>query len=177
MLRETRAISLKSLYSNLAHCKFEKVKLGQSEMKETNADFGPLELARKLGMRMLRISVSGVDNTAKTRRPQPRSNTKNDRVPSASRVSCIKNKEHEGGSKHMDRETEASQSFVLEVFGKLVYFVEGLGHNLFLVGQFCDSDLEVAFRRNSCFVRNLDGVDLLKGNRSTNLYTINLHEM
>ncbi|GJR33375.1 putative ribonuclease H-like domain-containing protein [Tanacetum coccineum] len=58
-----------------------------------------------------------------------------------------------------------------------VYFVEGLGHNLFSVGQFCDSDLEVAFRRNSCFVRNLEGVDLLKGNRSTNLYTINLHEM
>ncbi|GJT68262.1 integrase, catalytic region, zinc finger, CCHC-type containing protein [Tanacetum coccineum] len=37
--------------------------------------------------------------------------------------------------------------------------------------------LEVAFRRNTCFVRNLEGVDLLKGNRSTNLYTINLHEM
>ncbi|GJS81801.1 retrovirus-related pol polyprotein from transposon TNT 1-94 [Tanacetum coccineum] len=58
-----------------------------------------------------------------------------------------------------------------------VYFVEGLGHNLFSVGQFCDSDLEVAFRRNTCFVRTLEGVDLLKGNRSTNLYTINLHEM
>nr|GEZ18626.1 retrovirus-related Pol polyprotein from transposon TNT 1-94 [Tanacetum cinerariifolium] len=58
-----------------------------------------------------------------------------------------------------------------------VYFVEGLGHNLFSVGQFCDSDLEVAFRRNACFVRNLEGVDLLKGDRSTNLYTINLHEI
>nr|GFB15099.1 integrase, catalytic region, zinc finger, CCHC-type, peptidase aspartic, catalytic [Tanacetum cinerariifolium] len=58
-----------------------------------------------------------------------------------------------------------------------VYFVEGLGHNLFSVGQFCDSDLEVAFRRNACFVRNLEGVDLLKGDRSTNLYTINVHEM
>ncbi|GJU57523.1 putative ribonuclease H-like domain-containing protein [Tanacetum coccineum] len=58
-----------------------------------------------------------------------------------------------------------------------VYFGEGLGHNLFSVGQFCDSDLEVAFRRNTCFVRNLEGVDLLKGNRTTNLYTINLHEM
>nr|GEU71255.1 retrovirus-related Pol polyprotein from transposon TNT 1-94 [Tanacetum cinerariifolium] len=58
-----------------------------------------------------------------------------------------------------------------------VYFVEGLGHNLFLVGQFCDSDLEVAFRRNTCFVRNLKGVDLLKENHTTNLYTINLHEM
>nr|GEY99885.1 retrovirus-related Pol polyprotein from transposon TNT 1-94 [Tanacetum cinerariifolium] len=43
-----------------------------------------------------------------------------------------------------------------------VYFVEGLGHNLFSVGQFRDSDLEVAFKRNVCFVRNLEGVDLLK---------------
>nr|GFA87761.1 integrase, catalytic region, zinc finger, CCHC-type, peptidase aspartic, catalytic [Tanacetum cinerariifolium] len=48
----------------------------------------------------------------------------------------------------------------------MVYFVEGLGHNLFSVGQFCDSDLE---RRDACFVRNLKGVDLLKGDRSTNL--------
>nr|GEU67264.1 retrovirus-related Pol polyprotein from transposon TNT 1-94 [Tanacetum cinerariifolium] len=58
-----------------------------------------------------------------------------------------------------------------------VYFVEGLGHNLFSVGQFCDLDLKVAFRRDACFVRKLEGVDLLKGDRSTNLYTINLHEM
>nr|GEW10277.1 Gag-Pol polyprotein [Tanacetum cinerariifolium] len=58
-----------------------------------------------------------------------------------------------------------------------VYFIEGLGHNLFSLGQFCDSDLEVAFRRNACFIINLEGVDLLKGDRSTNLYTINLHEM
>ncbi|GJY96576.1 hypothetical protein Tco_0513486 [Tanacetum coccineum] len=58
-----------------------------------------------------------------------------------------------------------------------VYFVEGLGHNLFSVGQFYDSDLEVAFRRNTCFVRNIEGVDLLNGNRTTNLYIINLHEM
>nr|GFA62056.1 hypothetical protein [Tanacetum cinerariifolium] len=37
-----------------------------------------------------------------------------------------------------------------------VYFVEGLGHNLFFMGQFCDSDLEVAFRQHTCFIRNLD---------------------
>nr|GFB62138.1 hypothetical protein [Tanacetum cinerariifolium] len=58
-----------------------------------------------------------------------------------------------------------------------VYFDEGLSHNLFSIGQFCDSDLEVAFRKNACFVRNLEGVDLLSGNRTTNLYTINLHDM
>nr|GEU72438.1 hypothetical protein [Tanacetum cinerariifolium] len=33
-----------------------------------------------------------------------------------------------------------------------VYFVEGLGHNLFSVGQFCDSDLEVAFHQHTCFI-------------------------
>ncbi|GJR12877.1 retrovirus-related pol polyprotein from transposon TNT 1-94 [Tanacetum coccineum] len=32
-----------------------------------------------------------------------------------------------------------------------VYYVEELGHNLFSVGQFCDSDLEVAFRKHSCY--------------------------
>nr|GEU50844.1 uncharacterized mitochondrial protein AtMg00810-like [Tanacetum cinerariifolium] len=58
-----------------------------------------------------------------------------------------------------------------------VYFVEGLEHNLFSVRQFYDSDLEVAFRRNTYFFRNLEGVDLSKGNRTTNLYTINLYEM
>nr|GFB40281.1 integrase, catalytic region, zinc finger, CCHC-type, peptidase aspartic, catalytic [Tanacetum cinerariifolium] len=42
-----------------------------------------------------------------------------------------------------------------------VYYVEGLGHNLFSIGQFCDSDLEVAFRQHTCFIRNLEGVDLL----------------
>ncbi|GJS88264.1 retrovirus-related pol polyprotein from transposon TNT 1-94 [Tanacetum coccineum] len=58
-----------------------------------------------------------------------------------------------------------------------VYYVEGLGHNLFSIGQFCDSDLEVAFRKHTCFVRDLDGVDLIKGNRSTNLYTISIEDM
>ncbi|GJZ22845.1 retrovirus-related pol polyprotein from transposon TNT 1-94 [Tanacetum coccineum] len=58
-----------------------------------------------------------------------------------------------------------------------VYYVEGLGHNLFSVGQFCDSDLEVAFRKHTCFVRDLDGVDLIKGNRGMNLYTISVEDI
>ncbi|GJR65437.1 retrovirus-related pol polyprotein from transposon TNT 1-94, partial [Tanacetum coccineum] len=58
-----------------------------------------------------------------------------------------------------------------------VYYVEGLGHNLFSVGQFCDSDLEVAFRKHTCFVRNLEGVDLLSGSRETNLYTLSIGDM
>ncbi|GKF61914.1 retrovirus-related pol polyprotein from transposon TNT 1-94, partial [Tanacetum coccineum] len=58
-----------------------------------------------------------------------------------------------------------------------VYYVEGLGHNLFSVGQFCDSNLEVAFRQHTCFIRNLEGVDLLTGSPGNNLYTLSLGDM
>nr|GEX19046.1 hypothetical protein [Tanacetum cinerariifolium] len=61
----------------------------------------------------------------------------------------------------------------------LCNFVEkflGLNHNLFSVGQFCDAGLEVAFRKSTCFVRDLQGHDLLIGNRGSDLYTISLQE-
>ncbi|GJS68659.1 retrovirus-related pol polyprotein from transposon TNT 1-94 [Tanacetum coccineum] len=58
-----------------------------------------------------------------------------------------------------------------------VYYVEGLGHNLFSAGQFCDSDLEVAFRKHTCFVRNLEVDDLLSGSQETNLYTLLIGDM
>nr|GEY43344.1 V-type proton ATPase catalytic subunit A-like [Tanacetum cinerariifolium] len=77
------------------------------------------------------LSSTRVDNT-KTRRPQPRSNTKNDRVPSASKSSRSKNKEvkveehHRNlllskNSKHM---LSACNNFKLDsqnVYSKVVY--------------------------------------------------------
>nr|GEV87558.1 retrovirus-related Pol polyprotein from transposon TNT 1-94 [Tanacetum cinerariifolium] len=47
----------------------------------------------------------------------------------------------------------------------------------FSVRQFCESDLEVAFRQHTCFIRNLDGVDLLTGSRGNNLYTLSLQDI
>nr|GEY73461.1 hypothetical protein [Tanacetum cinerariifolium] len=153
----------------------------------------------------------GVDNT-QTRRPQPKSNTKNDRVPSAFKSSRSKNKEAKveehhrnlllskntkhmssacnnikldsqnviskviqiclwcvdsSCSKHMTGNLKLLINFVWKFMGTVrfgndhvaailgfgdlqwgnilitrVYFVKRLGHNLFSVGQFCDSDLE-----------------------------------
>nr|GFD24577.1 retrovirus-related Pol polyprotein from transposon TNT 1-94 [Tanacetum cinerariifolium] len=40
----------------------------------------------------------------------------------------------------------------------------------------CDADLEVSFRKSTCFVRDLQGNDLLTGNRGSDLYTIFLQE-
>ncbi|GJS89849.1 retrovirus-related pol polyprotein from transposon TNT 1-94 [Tanacetum coccineum] len=53
---------------------------------------------------------------------------------------------------------------------KRVYYVEGLNHNLFSVGQFCDADLEVAFWKSTCYIRDLKGNDLLTGSRGTDLW-------
>ncbi|GJW89507.1 retrovirus-related pol polyprotein from transposon TNT 1-94 [Tanacetum coccineum] len=47
-----------------------------------------------------------------------------------------------------------------------VYYVECLGHNIFSVGQFYDGDLEVAFRSKTCYVRNLEGDNLLTGDQA-----------
>nr|GEW35033.1 hypothetical protein [Tanacetum cinerariifolium] len=59
---------------------------------------------------------------------------------------------------------------------KKVYYVEGLNHNLFSVSQFCDADLEVAFRKSTCYIRDLKGNDLLTCSRRTDLYSITLQD-
>ncbi|GJV80079.1 retrovirus-related pol polyprotein from transposon TNT 1-94 [Tanacetum coccineum] len=243
------------------------------------------------------FSSIGVDITTKTRRPQPRSNTKNDRVPSASKSNRIMNKEvdvedhprnlllsknkkplssecnniklairndkseivcamckqclitanhdvcvlnyvngmnshskkrkanvskianqmtHKArvwkpknvGSKERLASPKPSQTRLrlrwsptgkmFDIKGKIIASSEFNGDNActpnpqepsikrfpnstFFLGRLSKYvygfNLEVAFRRNTCFIRNLEGVDLLKGNRTTNLYTINLHDM
>ncbi|GJT85602.1 integrase, catalytic region, zinc finger, CCHC-type containing protein [Tanacetum coccineum] len=58
-----------------------------------------------------------------------------------------------------------------------VYYVEGLEHNLFSVGQFCDGDLVVAFHSNTCYVWNMEGLDLLTDSCESNLYTISIFKL
>nr|GEY02733.1 hypothetical protein [Tanacetum cinerariifolium] len=116
------------------------------------------------------LSSTGIDNT-KTRRPQSRSNTKNDRVIEIC-LWCVDS----GCSKNMIGNLKLLINFVWKSMGTVCFENDHIAAILGF-GQLCDSDLEVAFLRDACFVRNPEGVDLLKGDRSTNLYTINLHEM
>nr|GEY28256.1 retrovirus-related Pol polyprotein from transposon TNT 1-94 [Tanacetum cinerariifolium] len=175
------------------------------------------------------LSFTGVDNT-KTRRPQPMSNTKNDRVPSASKSSHSKNKEVEveehdrklllsRDKKHMSSECNNVKLATQNVKSKVVcamckQFLISVNHDVCLltyvhgmnsrgnlqllinfVWKFLGTvrfendhvaailgfgDLQwgnIFITRNACFIRNLKGVDLLSRNRTTNLYTVNLHEM
>ncbi|GJT81019.1 integrase, catalytic region, zinc finger, CCHC-type containing protein [Tanacetum coccineum] len=60
---------------------------------------------------------------------------------------------------------------------RLLLLMTRLGHNLFSVRQSCDSALKVAYKKHTCFVQNLEGVDLLSGSRGSNLYTISMLDM
>nr|GEU61490.1 retrovirus-related Pol polyprotein from transposon TNT 1-94 [Tanacetum cinerariifolium] len=60
---------------------------------------------------------------------------------------------------------------------KRVYYVEGLNHNLFSVGQFYDADLKVAFWKSTCYICDLKGNDILTGSRGTDLYSITLQDI
>ncbi|KAJ9551957.1 hypothetical protein OSB04_016002 [Centaurea solstitialis] len=60
---------------------------------------------------------------------------------------------------------------------KKVSLVEGLGHNLFSIGQFCDKDLEVGFKKRRCVVKIESEKELLVGTRRRNLYKIDLRDV
>nr|GFA91396.1 hypothetical protein [Tanacetum cinerariifolium] len=76
-----------------------------------------------------------------------------------------------GCSKHMTGNLKLLINFVWKFMGTVRF---GNDHVAAILGfgQFCDLDLEVAFRRNDCFVRNLEGVDLLKGDHDYSCYTL-----
>ncbi|GJS60348.1 hypothetical protein Tco_0655132 [Tanacetum coccineum] len=102
-----------------------------------------------------------------TRRPKVPKSVQNSKPKVAK--SMTSNKIEPGTSQRSDTLVAPSSSSLIDFkLSKLfcgtvtisrVYYVEGLGHNLFSVGQLYDSDLEVAFRKHTCFVRNLEVLD------------------
>nr|GEZ77387.1 retrovirus-related Pol polyprotein from transposon TNT 1-94 [Tanacetum cinerariifolium] len=163
---ETRAL-YESLYQNLA-TEVEKVNSVNIKLKETNADM-TTELARyKNQERVLQVTLVYSRKPKESRNNVPDSKSKINK-------SISTDKKEPNKSWGSTVSNVPSSSTVECRLSKL--FSEGLGHNLFSVGQFCDSDLEVAFRQHTCFIRNLEGVDLLTGSRENNLYTLSLGDM
>ncbi|GKB10984.1 retrovirus-related pol polyprotein from transposon TNT 1-94 [Tanacetum coccineum] len=99
-------------------------------------------------------------------------------VPSSSLDECRASKLFSGtvkfGNDHVAKILGYGDYQIGNVTISRVYYVEGLGHNLFSVGHFCDSNLEVAFHQHTCFICKLEGVDLLTGSGGNNFYTLSL---
>ncbi|GJU59321.1 retrovirus-related pol polyprotein from transposon TNT 1-94 [Tanacetum coccineum] len=80
-----------------------------------------------------------------------------------------------GCSKHMTGDRSQLTNFISKFLGTVKFkndqVAKIMGTNLWI------SNLEVAFRQHTCFIRNLEGVDLLTGSRGDNLYTLSLGNM
>ncbi|GKC15702.1 retrovirus-related pol polyprotein from transposon TNT 1-94 [Tanacetum coccineum] len=73
-------------------------------------------------------------------------------------------------SKHMTEDHSQLTNFVHKFLG-IVKFSN------YQVAKIMEYDLEVAFRKHTCFVHNLEGVDLLLGSRGTNMYSLFIGDM
>ncbi|GJV67604.1 integrase, catalytic region, zinc finger, CCHC-type containing protein [Tanacetum coccineum] len=78
-----------------------------------------------------------------------------------------------GCSKHMTGDRSRLMNFVKKFIGTVRF---GNDHFGAIMG-YGDYVVEVAFRKHSCYVRDTDGVELLKGSRGSNLYTISVEDM
>ncbi|GJW57234.1 retrovirus-related pol polyprotein from transposon TNT 1-94 [Tanacetum coccineum] len=83
-----------------------------------------------------------------------------------------------GCSKHMNGNLKLLRNFVEKFIGTVHFgnenFATITGYGDYIQGNL---NLEVAFRSNTCYIRNLEGEDLLTGSRNSNLYTISISKM
>ncbi|GJW66872.1 retrovirus-related pol polyprotein from transposon TNT 1-94 [Tanacetum coccineum] len=108
--------------------------------------------------------------------PKGTANVQHSKLNANSELKCVKSNDFASSGNH-DLCGRPNCSLNWEFYNNQVLLLDRLGHNLFSVGQYCDSNLEVAFRQHTCFIRNLEGVDLLTGSRGNNLYTLSLGDM
>nr|GEW76451.1 hypothetical protein [Tanacetum cinerariifolium] len=84
-----------------------------------------------------------------------------------------------GSSRHMTRDRSQVTNFVNKFMGTVKFgndhVAKIMGYGDYKIGNF--TNLEVAFRQHTCFIHNLEGVNLLIGSRGNNLYTLSLGDM
>ncbi|GJS53334.1 retrovirus-related pol polyprotein from transposon TNT 1-94 [Tanacetum coccineum] len=82
-----------------------------------------------------------------------------------------------GCSKYMIGDRSRLKNFVKKFIGTVRFgndhFGAIMGYGDYVIGE----NLEVAFRKHSFYVRDTDGVELIKGSRGSNLYTFSIEEM
>ncbi|GJS83495.1 retrovirus-related pol polyprotein from transposon TNT 1-94 [Tanacetum coccineum] len=80
-----------------------------------------------------------------------------------------------GCSKHMTGNRSWLKNFIKKFIGTIRFgndhFGTSMGYRDYVI------DLEVAYRKHSGYVRDVDGVELLKGCRGSHLYTISVEDM
>nr|GEW57795.1 retrovirus-related Pol polyprotein from transposon TNT 1-94 [Tanacetum cinerariifolium] len=200
--KQTVNLKAKLQDKNISNSELKKlIEKGKGKSVDTKFD-KPSVVRQPNAQRISKPSVLGVNHETYVSRPQLKSyQSRNKVMPNNSQlkiVQLILFIVDSGCTKHVTGNLKLLCNFVEKFLGTVrfsndqfalileygdlvqgnvtinrVYYLEGLNHNL---GQFCDVDLEVSFRKSTCFIRDIQGNDLLTGNRGSDLYTISLQE-
>ncbi|GJY26438.1 retrovirus-related pol polyprotein from transposon TNT 1-94, partial [Tanacetum coccineum] len=81
-----------------------------------------------------------------------------------------------GCSKHITGNIKLLTNFVEKFLGTVKFGNDQIEPILGYGDLFCDADLEVAFRKSTCYIRDLKGNDLLIGSCGTDFYSITLQD-
>nr|GEU62499.1 retrovirus-related Pol polyprotein from transposon TNT 1-94 [Tanacetum cinerariifolium] len=132
------------------------------------------------------LPSTGVDSCTDASGSKPRSNTKK-RISPAKSVNKKTVEDHSRTNKSNLQKLNRVNSSIsskrdrsrLKNFVKKLIEIVRIRNDHFgaIMSQLCDFDLEVAFRSHSCYVRETNGVELIKGSRGSNFYTILFEDM
>ncbi|GJV26633.1 integrase, catalytic region, zinc finger, CCHC-type containing protein [Tanacetum coccineum] len=82
-----------------------------------------------------------------------------------------------GCSKHMTENRSRLKDFMKKFIETVRFENDHFGAIMGYRDYVISDNLEVAFRKHLCYIRDVDGVELLKGCRGFNLYTISVEDM
>ncbi|GJR09683.1 retrovirus-related pol polyprotein from transposon TNT 1-94 [Tanacetum coccineum] len=194
----------RSLASAYLYTKHSQELILICELALVRNDFNTTQF-KKLATTTLIRKKARVNCCTNARGSQPRNNTKKNRISPAKRVNNKKVEEYprtnksklrttnhvdysssskrtvvqivlwyldSGCSKHMTGDRSRLRNFVKKFIGTVRF---GNDHFGAIMGY--GDYVIVAFRKHSCYVRDTDGVELIKGSRGSNLYTISVEDM
>nr|GEU72295.1 retrotransposon protein, putative, Ty1-copia subclass [Tanacetum cinerariifolium] len=153
------------------------IEKGKGKFVDTKFD-RPSVVRQPNAQRIPKPSVLGVNHKPNVSRPQLKSNQLRDKVlPNNSEVKVKKTQvEVHPRILSVSNKIKISlrQFLVMEIWFKEMSRSTGFitlkaSITIFSVGQFCNADLEVAFRKSTCFVRDLQGNDLLVGHTNSSM--------
>nr|GEW35474.1 hypothetical protein [Tanacetum cinerariifolium] len=117
------------------------------------------------------LSSTGVNLLSSASGSQPKGNTKNDRIqrtPSKAKKNKLEDYHRNVRPSLNKKKSVVDTKAISSITNSKLKVNADLK---------CATYLEVAFRQHTCFIHNLDGVDLLTGSRGNNLYTLSLQDM
>nr|GEY31314.1 retrovirus-related Pol polyprotein from transposon TNT 1-94 [Tanacetum cinerariifolium] len=161
--------------NDLFRAEYDKIKQHYKELYDS------INIIRAKHIEQTNVPVppsTGVNSCPNASKSQPKSHVKPNRISPAKGVNKLPvedqpstNKSHVKTSNRVDSSSRLKCTFIGTVRFENDHFGAIMGYGDYVIGD------SVISRKHSCYVRDMDGVELIKGSRGSNLYIISIEDM